>query len=83
MTFIPLYILSIIVHRSDARLTGRSVVLPEAVIPDISAVRPYSDSEISQYFPSPVPIKVTGIQHPYFRPAEQLPKVDVSEPSTR
>ncbi len=71
------------VHRSDSRLTGRSVVLPQAVIPDISAMRPYSDPEISQYFPSPVPIKVTGIQHPYFKPAEHLPEVDVGEPSTR
>jgi|LauGreDrversion4_2_1035121.scaffolds.fasta_scaffold50352_2 hypothetical protein len=82
MTLILPCVLMFMVGSLDARLTSRSVVLPQAVIPDIADIAPYADSDLSQYFPTPVPIKVAGIQHPYFRAAQNLPEVEISEASS-
>ena len=63
---------------TGVKLTARrSIVLPQVSIPDGQSVAPYPDSQLATYFPTPVPISVAGIDHPYFKPGQNLPQVDL------
>ncbi len=74
---LEIFLLVIVVGVSGVRRTERSIFIPQTSVPDASLVAPYSDSQLAQFFPTPAVINVPGIQHPYFKSAQNLPKVNV------
>lgn len=56
-----------------------SVILPQTVIEDIAVVPPYPDTVLASHFPTPPSINVPGFQRPYFKPAQNLPQVNVDD----
>ena len=70
----PGFFLALVVAVHGVR---RSIVIPQTTVPDPSSIAPYPDTQLAQYFPTAPAINVPGIQHPYFKPAQNLPQVDV------
>lgn len=74
---LEIFLLVIVVGVSGVRRTGRSIFFPQTSVPDASVVAPYPDSQLAQFFPTPTVINVPGIQHPYFKSAQNLPQVNI------